>query len=75
MPQVLLVTGGLLRHRRALDSTELLNLGAGARWRVVTQARLPRPLGYTQAIALGDRILLFGELHNIEQRPTYEYNN
>ena len=65
MPQVLLVTGGLARHQVRLDSTELLTLGDSASgWRKVSSARLPRPMSYLHVIALGDRVLLFGESRN-----------
>ena len=64
-PQVLLVTGGLLRHQVRLDSTELLSLSDSASgWRKVSSARLPRPMSYLHVIALGDRVLLFGESRN-----------
>ena len=63
--EVLLVTGGLRKHRSRLDSTEMLSLTPGSGWREVSSARLPRPMSYFHVIALGDRILLFGEcLHD-----------
>ena len=63
--QVLLVTGGLRKHRSRLASTEMLSLTPGSGWREVSSARLPRPMSYFHVIALGDRILLFGEwLHD-----------
>ena len=55
------MTGGLRKHRSRLDSTEMLSLTPGSGWREVSSARLPRPMSYFHVIALGDRILLFGE--------------
>ena len=40
--QVLLVTGGLSKHRSRLDSTEMLSLTPGSGWREVSSARLPK---------------------------------
>ena len=57
-PQVLLVTGGYDGDNR-LDTTEFLRPRSD--WRVITSARLPRPMYGVRVTTVDNRVILFGE--------------